>query len=354
MIVSIGMLAWNEESRIGDTIRSLLEQSVFGSRQGELPVSRWELIIVPNGCSDATAKIAADTLVECLADRTGLNISGSVVEVGEAGKSNAWNRYVHEFSNQQSDLIIMIDSDIVFGHPDTIFNSVKLLLDRPECLVAVDRPLKDFARKLRRSLVEELSLQFSNLQLERGPAIAGSFYCAKGEILRRIWMPKGIPGEDGFLKAMIVTDCFRSEADLSRIARAENATHFYEGLTRPGAIFTHEVRLVVGTTLNSYFNWDFLKFATDPKGPGAGYLVKSCLENDPDWYRKYIDNQIRIRGWWVLPRGLPFRRLLRLRDMAPQARLRRAPLALIGFLFDLSVCLVANRLIKQGRAIGFW
>lgn len=354
MIVSIGMLAWNEESRMAHAIRSLFQQSVFLSHEQALSTTQWELIVVPNGCTDATAQVARQTLAQCMASLTAKNVTVSVIEVNEPGKSNAWNRYIHDFSRRDADLIVMVDSDIEFDHPDTIYNSIKLLIENPGCLVAVDKPLKDFSRKQRRSLVEELSLHFSNETFERDPAIAGSFYCARSQTLRNIWMPKGLPGEDGFLKMMVVTNCFRSEVDPSRVARAENASHFYEGLTKPTAIFNHELRLAIGTTLNCYLTWDFLKFATDPKGPGAGLLIKNCLENDPDWYGKYINNEIRNRGWWVLPRGMLFRRFATLRNMPLQNKLKKMPLALLAFLFDLWVFLVANNRLKKGRAIGFW
>jgi len=348
------MLAWNEESKIAQAIGSLFRQSVFSSRWNEIPVSHWELIIVPNGCTDSTAKVASDALRQCLVSMEEKNVSATIVEVGEPGKSNAWNRYIHDFSRQDSDLVIMVDSDIEFDHPDTIFNSVKLLVDFPAYIVAVDKPLKDFVKKKKRSLIEELSLHFSNERFERDPAIAGSFYCARGAAIRNIWMPKGLPGEDGFLKSMLVTDCFRSEVDLSRIARAENASHFYEGLSRPKAIFNHELRMVIGTALNCYFTWDFLKFATDPKGPGAGYLIRNWLESDPNWYGEFIANEIRNRGWWVLPKGLVFRRLTRLRGMSLYNKLKRMPLALFAFLFDCAVCFAANRRLKKGMAIGYW
>lgn len=354
MKISIGMLAWNEEERIAQAIQSLFQQSVFSLRWNELSVDDWELIVVPNGCTDNTKKVASDALARCMASLQGKNVSVSVVDVAEPGKSNAWNRYIHDFSRQDADLVIMVDSDIEFDHPDTVFNSVKLLVDVPGCVVAVDKPLKDFIKKVRRSLIEKLSLHFSNERFERDPGIAGSFYCARGPAIRNIWMPKGLPGEDGFLKSMLVTDCFRSEVDLSRIARAENASHFYEGLSGPRAIFNHELRMVIGTALNCYFTWDFLKFATDPRGPGAGQLIRNWLENDPNWYRKFIANEIRNRGWWVLPRGLVFRRLTRLRGIAFHHLIKRLPLALIAFLFDLLVCFAANRRLKNGKAIGYW
>lgn len=354
MIVSIGMLARNEESHIAHTIRSLFQQSVFSSHEQTVQTTQWELIVVPNGCSDATAQVATETLAQCLASLSAKNVTTSVIELSAPGKSNAWNRYIHDFSRKDADLIVMVDSDVEFDHPDTIYNSIKEISSNGSADVVVDLPLKNILKKENKTLLEKISIRLSQERLEGSPGIAGSFYCGRAQVLRRIWMPVGLSGEDGFLRAMIITDLFRSEVDARRVVRAKNASHFYKASTDFAQVFKHELRLVIGTTLNCYFTWDFLKFATDPNGPGAGLLIKNCLENDPDWYKKFIHNEIRNRGWWVIPRGMLFRRFTGLRDMTLRDKLKRMPLALLVFLFELSVFLAANSRLKKGGAIGFW
>ena len=80
MIVSIGMLARNEAARIAQTLRSLLQQSVFRA-DGNSPAAQWELIVVPNGCTDATAEAARAALAQLLPAR---NVTASVAS------SQAW------------------------------------------------------------------------------------------------------------------------------------------------------------------------------------------------------------------------------------------------------------------------
>jgi hypothetical protein len=177
---------------------------------------------------------------------------------------------------------------------------------------------------------------------------------ARAHALRQIWMPKGLPVEDGFLYAMILTDCFRSEIDQSKIMRAANATHYYETLTSLKAIFQHELRIVIGTAVNCYFTWDFLKFATDPNGPGAGVTIKHLAGNDPLWYSKLINNAIQNHGFWVLPKGMLFRRFANLGSYNGPALIKRAIIAIIGFTLDVPVFFVANSRLKGGKAIGYW
>lgn len=350
MIVSIGMLARNEAARIAQTLRSLFEQSVFSAGGPTLPEAQWELIVVPNGCSDATAEVAR----AALAQLKPAQVSASVVEVRASGKSNAWNRYVHEFSRKDANFILMLDADIEFGHPHTIRNSIEELAATPSADVAVDRPLNSIARKETRTLLESIRIKLSRSRFDGPPGIAGSFYCARAPMLRAIWMPLGLAAEDGFLRDMVITNLFRSEVDFGKVVRANDAFHFYEATPDLAQTFKHELRIAIGTALNCYLAWDFLKFATDPKGPGAGVLIKNCIEHDPDWYRKYIDNEITQRGWWVLPKGMVFRSFARLRDLTLPNKVKRMPLVVLLFLFDLAVCVAANNRLKKREAVGFW
>lgn len=354
MLISVGILAWNEADAIETTLASLFEQSALRGPVGDVAGTTWEVIVVPNGCTDDTAIRAARSLESLVAATGRSDIIWAVHEVAEAGKSNAWNRYVHDFSSPAAELIVMIDADIEFGESDTVTNSVTALLADPHAVVAVDQPLKDAMRKPRMSLLERLSVAASCATASGTPAIAGSFYCARASTMREIWMPRGLPIEDGFLRAMIVTDCFRKPADDSRVIRAPHASHYFETLTTPGAIFRHEVRLVVGNALNCYLTWDLLLFATDPEGPGAGVLIRNRMARDPRWYPALIDNAIRNHGWWVLPRGMLFRRFSGARRNHGVGRFKWLVIAVAGFLLDLPVFLAANRKLKKGKAIGYW
>ena len=354
MLISIGILAWNEKAIIEATLVSLFRQSAFLATGGDLPDVEWEIVVVPNGCSDDTAIIAQRVLASLVDQERSQKISFAVRVLEEPGKSNAWNHYIHEFSSKHADLILMIDADIEFGEVETISNTVKALVQNPQAVVAVDLPLKDVVKKPQKTLIEWISATASRVSTAGSPAISGQFFCARADVLRQIWMPKGLAVEDGFLRAMIVTDCFRSEINEGKIIRAENATHYYETLTSFRAIFRHELRVVIGTIVNCYFTWDFLMFATDPSGPGAGMLIKNWVEKDPSWYPRFIDNSIRNRGFWVLPRGMLFRRFSNFKSYRGLGLVKWTVVAIAGFLLDLPVFIAANRQLKKGAAVGYW
>jgi hypothetical protein len=282
------------------------------------------------------------------------DISWAVHEIAEPGKSNAWNHYIHQFSSPEADLILMLDADIEFVQPEAISNTIKALLADPQAVVAVDLPLKDAHKKTRKTLIERVSVAASNTPASSPAGLSGQFFCARADALRRIWMPKGLSVEDGFLGAMLCSDCFLAPLDPRKLIRAPHASHYYETLTNIQAIFRHELRLVIGTTLNCYLVWDFLLFATDPSGGGAGELIRNQLERDPNWYSKLITNAIRNHGWWVLPRGMLLRRFSGYHAHIGLRIVRWVIIAFIGFLLDLPVFLVANRRIKNTNLIGYW
>ncbi|MDP9008626.1 MAG: hypothetical protein M3N91_07960, partial [Pseudomonadota bacterium] len=87
---------------------------------------------------------------------------------------------------------------------------------------------------------------------------------------------------------------------------------------------------------------------------GAGTLIRNHLEKDPDWYAKLIRNSIRNRGWWVLPRGMFFRRFSGFAERRGPGRARSLVVAIIGFLLDLPIFLLANHRLKKHNSIGYW
>ncbi len=350
MRLTIGILAYNESAVIARTIASLLAQSVF---TGALPDVHWDIVVVPNGCSDNTHASAEQALRAACAGRD--RTSWRVVSLERAGKSHAWNRLVHDIAAADTDAFVMIDADIEFGHVQTIANCVQRLRSDPHAWAVVDLPLKHFHRKTSHSLFEKLSLRASKTRVaDAVPGISGQFYVMSAPRLRSIWMPLDLSVEDGFLHAMVITDNFRSAQDYTRVVRAADATHYYEGLSRVRDIVDHEVRLAVGTVLNTFLCWDMLLFMTPRDGPGAGEVVRRLNAQDPSWYRRLMANQIEIRGGHAI--GLKYlrQRLPAWRSQPALRRLRRLPATLALLAFEALVLWRANRKLVSGNAIGYW
>jgi hypothetical protein len=260
---------------------------------------------------------------------------------------------VHEVSNRSAEFLICIDADIAFGPLDTIELCVNALRAHAEADVVVDVPLKDFSHLSKYNLTKLFSLQESKEKLKNPAAIAGSFYIGRANVLRKIWMFKGLPSEDGFLAAMVKTSAFSTnQIDESKILRVHEASHFYEGISSLRQIYRHEVRMAIGTTVNCYLCWDFFLF--NVQSPGVGSFIKDKLDNDPRWLSRFLKNQVACRGFWVIPKGVT---LFRYKGAIKQAS-RGNPLAFLKAIFylafDLAVYTRANYLIKSGQAVGFW
>lgn len=359
--IGIGILAHNEQSEIADTLKSLFRQGIFSdpSINDVSRIIKVEIIVVPNGCTDNTAVVAKDELKQLVQDFEKLKIDGltldcQVHEIETAGKSNAWNIYVHELSSDNIDLFVMIDADIEFNETDTIKNSLKALLENQEAQIVVDLPLKSIYKKKNKTLLDRISLKVSQEHLNSRIAVAGSFYCTWAVTLRQVWMPVGLPTEDSFVKSMIVTDMFRKPVDNSKIIRAENASHFYEPETSIKGILRHELRGMIGAAINCYLTWDFLLFATDPKGPGAGIVLKNLIDKNPNWLRMFLQNTIRNKGYWVLPRGSIWGELDRLRGKRLVHDFKSFLTVFLRCGLNLLVGIVANYKLKKGEGIGFW
>src|SRR5471032_2002878 len=117
--LSIGIMAWNEESSLGPMLASLFGQTIFAhlAARGE----RCEIICLANGCTDRTVAVTAEIFAKMEREhpaRRGL--WARVADIPTPGRNNAWNQFVHEFSARETRFICLMDADIVFNRPDTL------------------------------------------------------------------------------------------------------------------------------------------------------------------------------------------------------------------------------------------
>lgn len=350
MIISIGILAWNEEDCIEGTLRSLLEQSLLRelAPEGE---RRVEVVVVPNGCTDTTAEKAAEALRLGAAALPAGAFTWRVEPVSEPGKVNAWNLYVHRFSHPDADLVFLMDADIRYDHPDTLKNMAAALENNPQASVSVDLPLKHVAGKAKKSLADRISLAVSGMTQAAPGQLTGQLYCARGPLLRRVHMPLGLIVEDGFLKQMLCTDLMRGPCDNSRVIRAPGASHVFEAYTSVKDVFLNQRRQQIGHAIYTYLR-DYLR--DHPGEKDAGRIIAENNARDPDWFRALIRERVRQGGRWVMYPGAFSVRWRRLRNLSPLRAFLRLPVATAAFLLDVVVLVAANRRLRSGRLKGVW
>lgn len=341
MHIAIGIFAHNEEVRIVATLESLSRQDFF-DWAGRRSVSV-QICVLANGCSDCTVARSREACERLFARKE--CVDASVAIIARAGKSNAWNEYVHRFSAPEADYLIFMDGDIQFVGSETLRTMVSCLEEAPHASVAVDTILKDIVFSAQKTVLETLSIRTSELSRAGDLKIAGSLYVLRACVAKRIWLPIGLLVEDGFLKALILTDGFKEPEKVEKIVRANGAAHTFAAEKNPLVLFRHEMRLMKGTTQNIIL-FGFLRRQLAPCGAAEiGEMIRALNLADPQWVETMTHAVVKARGWRVLPLetvALPFRQLARL----PRGALQRYGivcllrtifngLALIGAYFDL-------------------
>lgn len=343
MKISIGMLAYNEAQRISATLHSLFQQSLF--TEDIVNNLEIELIVVPNGCQDNTSVVASNTLSKLVKFNCKTAISWQICEVAEAGKANAWNLFIHQFSDANADYIFLMDADIEFLTTSTLHSMIAALEMNPDAFVSVDKLVKDITLKQNKNLLDMLSIAVSQLSGAKSAWICGQLYCGRAQCLRKIWLPKGVLVEDGFIWDMVVTDCFTSSEVINRVILADSAAHVFQAYIQIGKLLRHELRQVVGNTINHFIYSDLRLHCAQKQD--VGLLIKSRNEQDPLWLDKLVRANVEDKDWWVIPEWIVLRRWRSLRSLPLQKAILLLPVLIMAFIVDLLLCFQANYKLHQ-------
>jgi glycosyltransferase involved in cell wall biosynthesis len=340
--VSIGLLAHDEEDRIAATLDGLFAQDVFDRFETEV-------VIVANGCSDATVDVARRALERRRA-RWSTRGSARVEELTAPGKANAWNEFVHRLSARDAGVLVLLDADIWFLAPDTVSSLVETLARTAKAVVCVDRPIKD-AGRARRTWVQRV-LGSATPEIDPGDVpLCGQLYCARADALRHVRLPPEIQVDDGFIRALLLTDGFTRPEDRARIVLAE-AAHGFESVATFGELLRHERWVVAGSIVNMLL---FQRFEREARpGRSAVALMEEWSERDPHWLGAFVQAEVAKRGWRLLPTAWWVRRWSRLRGLGLPRLLSRAPVAAAAALLDALVFLSAIRDVRRGRGYRYW
>jgi glycosyltransferase involved in cell wall biosynthesis len=279
--ISIGIFAHNEADNIVATLDSLAEQDIFSSPV--LPRCEVTVSILANGCTDDTVAIATAYLTQTP------NLSAQVLVIEKAGKSSAWNEFIHSNRSESVDYFVCMDSDITFGSDKVLSTLITRLSRSEEAYLAVDVAQKDTLLKPHKTIFEKLSLFFSRIMKKDGTAVAGSLYCAKGDQIRKVYMPDGLPVEDGFLRAMLVTELFTKKDNNQRILVVDDVCHYFTPDSSIRSLFRHEERLLIGTFINSII-YGYLWHQVAETGIDAGSLVACNNRDQPNWVEGLINS----------------------------------------------------------------
>jgi glycosyltransferase involved in cell wall biosynthesis len=329
--VDIGVFAHDEASGIAAMVHRLSSQDLTGLDA--------RILILANGCTDATVPVAQ-------AAAKGTSIE--VFDLPEAGKSRTWNSFVHNLSRPDSDVLIFADADIAFPATDTLARLVNALSLRPHLWAMNSQPVKDIvANPVDLGFLDRLISSASGGLDDWKSAICGQLYAMPAASARRFSMPIGLPVEDGFLRAMILTDAMTEDEDLSRIDGQDGIFHIYESERSVMALLRHQVRIVIGSAINGAV------FASLRQAlPQDRHAILHKSATDSDWLPAVIRQRLPRWPYAYVPSHFLFKRLQRAFTAPRNAR--RLSVVFLGFAFDSIVYVWAQIRMFAGHGAGFW
>ncbi len=347
--ISIGIVARNEETRLGATVQSLFEQSIFG----ELTRRGWrcEILLMANGCTDRTAEMAQiifDTQQKYHPEHN--EFVARVIELPEGGKINAWNQFVHLHSSKEARFLYLMDSDILINRRETLWNMLRALEVDEQANITVDRPKKHILFNERKSLKDRCSLAFSRITASADAQLCGQLYCIRAEIARRIYLPKDLSAcEDGFIKSIVCTDFLAHPSAPQRIRVADGAEHIFESYSSLSAILKNQKRQIMGQTILHILLDGYLQNLPEAERGHLAYTLKENDRTDPTWLKRLIVQHLqRTKFWWRLYPGMIGVGLRRLKRLKPAERLACFPAAVAGTSLALISGLLAFKALKAG------
>ncbi|HCT45898.1 MAG: hypothetical protein CMJ35_05065 [Phycisphaerae bacterium] len=352
--ISIGILAYNEEKSIAQTIESVLAQCLhIDSNTGVQREIRAELVVVPNGCKDQTARVAQDAITRYFTPENSPNFfNARVCELEAAGKENAWNNFVNGFSADDVEYLVFMDADVTLAHPHVISNLIEALETNPELLIAGGNPIKHVELKDKRSTYDRLSIGATSLRKGMKGVFAGCLYCGRANFMREMYLPEALMGEDAFVRAMTVTRGFTQPDDVNLVARVESAEIIFQSYTSPGEILRNKTRRMLELTINAILYTKL--WAESTKEAPAGMLMKQWQSQDPQWSARLVHDTFNERGFWAVPRQFIYKQFMQLKHQPWPRRLRYLPVAIATLPINTYAVIQANRWIIRGETRKLW
>lgn len=330
MQVDIGIFAHNEAEGIAEMVAQVIGQDLNGLDA--------RILVLANGCRDATADRARAAGAE-------------VADLPQGGKSRTWNRFVHDLSRPAADVLIFLDADIRFTAPDSLKRLALGLQVRPALWVLNSQPVKDITlRPEGLSALDKLIASAGGGLDDWKTAICGQLYAMPATRARSLHLPIGLPVEDGFLRAMVLTDALTGPEDFSRIDGLEGLSHVYESERTIPALIRHQTRIVIGSALN------FAAFDALRAQPSVHrHLALAQAAQDDGWLAATARSRLPRFPFGFVPFHFLTKRVARAfaqpRDLL---RPKRLVVTVLGFGFDLIVYLLAQYRMARGTGAGFW
>lgn len=337
--IDIAVFAHNEGAGIAAMLAGLAQQSLWDSG------ADLRLFVLANGCTDDTVAQARAALAA-----SGLADQAEVLDLPEPGKSRTWQRFTHELSRDAAEQLIYCDADIQFAEKDTLEQLVGFMQKHPDLAASSSYPVKDLALTERRlNAVEKLIVSGGSSREEVRSHICGQCYIARASEVRAVHMPAGLPVEDGYLRAMLLTRNFTMPEDTSRIDASPAVWHIYDSERSLPALIRHQTRIVIGGAVNLAL-FDHLRALPLRQRPAA---LRQAAAQD-GWLEALMAETLPRLPWGWVPLHFLVKRSAAMWRAPGALRPGRLAKMLAGQGFDLLVWLLAQWRMARGSGAGFW
>jgi glycosyltransferase involved in cell wall biosynthesis len=344
MKIKIAIFAYNEADNIAHILKDLISQSLMKSGENNI-----DIYILANGCTDSTVEIAEQFVGSV---ENSIKSQIHVMELPFKGKSRCWNYFVHEICTSESDILFFVDGDIIIPFEGVFENMSSQLTMSSDLKVINSRPVKDIEYKKRKTnLVESLILKSGGTLTNYKKSICGQLYAVKAPALKDIYMPVGLPVEDGFLRAMLLTELLTQPEDLKRIDGDEAIFHVYESILTLAELINHQTRIMIGSAVNEAVFRLMRDTATSYQERVE--LLKSASKGD-SWLSGVIKKQLPNWPYGYIKFRFLFKRFNGLRDSKNKIIIKKIPIVFIGFVFDFLVYVNATIKMARGKGAGHW
>jgi hypothetical protein len=339
--LDIGIFAHDEAASIGTLIGDLARQDLIRD-----PAADVRVLILANGCTDDTVARAGAALAAlrdpAVRDRI------TVLDLPQPGKSRTVHRFIHDLSRAQADVLGFMDADVHLPQPDTLARMLAMLDDQPGLRVVTSRPVKDVVHFDRPTgPVGRMIAVGGDGLTDWRHSICGQLFMMRAAPARRIGLPAGLPVEDGFIRAMVLTDLLSGPQDLSRIDGDPAVFHVYESIRGIRPLIRHQTRIVVGSAVNAALFAHIRRHA--PTEEQAHALLMAAAA-DPAWLSGMLKAELPRAPHGYVPFDFLTKRLRR----GGRPGLKGKAVLAAGFGLDLLVWLRASLRMAFRPSAGFW
>jgi len=342
--VDLGIFAHNEEKTIGMVIADLARQSIFEPTEIDL-----KIYVIANGCSDMTVPRSTEAraaLPSHFQDRI------EIVDRELAGKSRTVHHFIHERARASADLLFFMDADIQIPQADTLARMAEQMCSRSELHAFTSRPVKDVVHfNLDVGAVARVIATAGGGLTNFRKSICGQLFVMRGPTARLIGLPAGLPVEDGFIRAMILTDLLSGPEALERIDGDPSIFHIYESIRGIRELVQHQTRIVIGSAINAAL---FAKIRRDAPAREAAHKLLMAAAKDDGWLVDTLRKELPKRPYGYVPFGLLTKRVRANKKSDNNGGAKRWLILGIGLGFDTFVYIVSSwRMIWRSGA-GYW